>query len=190
MLQVYNVRRVYGVRHKLTLSISTILASLYISTGLNEIKQNNETTAKFYFRKAIELHVNDLKTIVNDEDDESSEDSDSDMASVGSTSVNGIAQVVTNGVNPAVGKNVELKAVRDHLRLLKLAFQRSGSFAKPKEVENLTAKVWAEFGSELKMKKEEVLSAHWTATGYGSGKAESNEDDFRKPKSWSITAKN
>lgn len=171
--------------------MSTILASLYISTGLSEIKQNNETTAKFYFRKAIELHVNDLKTIVNDEDEDSSDEDDlgSEIGSVGSTSVNGVAQAVTAGAGSA-DKNVELKAVRDHLRLLKLAFQRSGGFAKPKEVENLTAKAWSEFGSELKMKKEEVLSSHWTTTGYGNGKAESNEDDFREPKSWSITAKN
>lgn len=169
--------------------MTNLLASLWIHTGLNEIKQNNESMAKFYFRKVIDLHMTDLKTLVGDEDtgDSDDDDVDSEIASIGSPSVKGVGQKMMPPASvSAIDRNAEVKSARDHVRLLKLAVQRAGGFAKVNEANALTVKVWAEFGVDLKMPEAEVLSTKWTLNGFGSGKAESNEDDWSLPKSWCV----
>jgi hypothetical protein len=49
--------------------------------------------------------------------------------------------------------------------------------------QSLTVKIWKEFGLEIKLKKEQVLSGKWRVTGYGNGKAEGRieEDGFVAP---------
>lgn len=94
------------------------------------MKQNNESTAKFYFRKAVDLHVNELRALVDDEGagDSDDDDLDSEIGSVSSPSITGVAQkIVPTGGLPDADRNAELKAIRDHLRLLKLALQRAGA---------------------------------------------------------------
>ena len=89
------------------------------------------------------------------------------------------------------GLPVLAEAARRHLRLLKLAVQRFGGWGRPtagRQVHILTAKVWKELGSELKVKEEDALSTKWKVDGFGGGKAEAglDEDGFKAPTSWTI----
>ena len=186
----YNVRRVYGTRHANTLSFSSLLSSLYIATGLHHIKNNDEAMAKVYFRKALSLHEAALKALVDDDGDDASddEDLDSEIGSVGTGAGQNI--VAQNGTADATYEQAaEIASLRTHIRLLKLAFQRLGGWAKPaSDYERLTATAWKEFGAELGMEEDQVLSAKWSIKGFGGGKAESNDDDFKAPKIWTIAA--
>ena len=83
------------------------------------------------------------------------------------------------------------EAARRHLRLLKLAVQRFGGWGRPtagRQVHALTARVWKEFGPELKLKEDEALSSKWKVDGFGGGRAEAGleEDGFKIPTSWAI----
>jgi hypothetical protein len=74
--------------------------------------------------------------------------------------------------------------VRTHIRLLKLAYQRLGSWPKQYAVyEKLNADLFRSFGEELRG-FEGVEK--WTAKGFGGGKAESNEGAFQTSRSWEI----
>ena len=182
------MRRTYGIKSTRTTQFLGLLASLFISSGLDQMKRNNEMMAMKHFRAAIEIHVNALKALVHTEDiqDFHDDDLDSQVGSVASLGKNSLP----NGGSPitASSDHEAEPAIREHLRLLKLAFQRSGSFTRPShgDVDALTAKTWAEFHASLKMNKEDVLSSKWSAHGYGDGKAASNQDEFRVPATWTI----
>lgn len=76
------------------------------------------------------------------------------------------------------------RLVKEHLHLLKLAYQRLGQWPKQYAVyEKLNADLFKVFPSELKG-SEGVEK--WQAKGFGSGKAESNDGVFRGNSSWEI----
>jgi len=250
---VYNLRRVQGPRHKQTLEMYALLASLYTSAGQYyhtramamaadkngssaEARQRASLIARTYFRKAITTNEEVLKLLIDRNADDSDEDGDDQYSLVGSsnrgsvvgsrssshhidrflTGANG-----TNGINGINGENKETGAAfndvqmfmagkdgsgrapaeapeavliataRRHLRLLKLAVQRLGGWGRPTaghQTLTLTNKVWKQFGTELKMKEEEVISSKWKVDGFGGGKAEGGleEDGFKVPQSWEI----
>ena len=184
------MQRVYGSCHANTLSFSTLLSSLYVATGLHHIKIADEATAKVYISKALTLHETALKALLNDGDDDISDDEDLD-SEIGSAATGAGENIVSHNsiLDTTYEHAAEIASLRTHIRLLKLAFQRLGGWVKPaSEYERLTAKAWAEFGTELGMEEGQVLCAKWTAKGFGGGKAETNDDDFRAPKTWTIIA--
>lgn len=87
-------------------------------------------------------------------------------------------------------REVLVEVARKHLRLAKLAVQRYGGWdvLTGRQFEGLTSRIWREYGAELKLKEEQVLSARWKVTGYGNGKAEGGieEDGFVAPDHWVI----
>ncbi|RYO75927.1 hypothetical protein DL766_004901 [Monosporascus sp. MC13-8B] len=244
---VYNLRRVQGPRHKQTLEMYALLASLYTSAGqyyhtramamatdknssTAETSQRASLIARTYFRKAITTNEEVLKLLIDRNADDSDEDGDDQYSVVGSsnrgsvigsrsssrhidhfvTGTNGTngenktASVALNDVQTFMtGKDgsgtapaqapeaVLVAAARRHLRLLKLAVQRLGGWGRPTaghQTLALTTKVWKQFGPELKMKEEEVISSKWKVDGFGGGKAEGGleEDGFKVPESWEI----
>lgn len=203
---VYNVRRVHGVRHYQAISFNALLASMYTSLALkyNEEAGNEHTKNKthardmsrVYFKKAIQVHEEVLKQIVNtDEIDDSDCDDDesdyTDMASArgGLAGPNGHAAV--NGGLVWASREQEIQAVKSHIRRLQLAIQRYGGFVKPPSTyEKLTGRVWETYHKDpaFKMGQDQVLANKWKVEGYGSGKAEGevSEDEFRVPAVWWI----
>ena len=178
----------YGVRHEQARKLTILLGSIYISNGLHYIK-TDASMAKNFFRKAIVLHQDALKTLVDIDSAENSDDEDigSDMGSVHT--------VATNGKDSNFGSPVDrasrIAAIKAHVLLLKLAYQRYGGWPRQAaEYERLTSKVWAEFGSQLGLKEDQVVTSKWSATGYGGGKAENNTDDWKIPVEWSILKSN
>jgi hypothetical protein len=141
------------------------------------------------------LHEDALKTLVDVDGAENSDDEDleSDIGSVNTattTGKDGILYSVPASV-AAVERAAEITAIKIHIRLLKLAYQRHGGWPKQAaDYERLTSKVWSEFKSELSVKEEQVVSSKWTANGFGGGKAESNADDWKIPEEWSILEAN
>jgi hypothetical protein len=89
-----------------------------------------------------------------------------------------------------VPREVLVEVARKHLRLAKLAVQRYGGWDNMtgRRFQSLTTRIWKEFGGELKLKEEQVLSGKWKVTGYGAGKAEGGieEDGFVGPANWAI----
>lgn len=76
--------------------------------------------------------------------------------------------------------------IKWHLRLLKLAYQRYGSWPKDyKHYESLNAQLFRTFATELKG-AEGVEK--WQAKGFGAGKAESNEGAFQGNREWEIVS--
>jgi len=185
---------VYGVRHEQARKLSILLGSMYVSNGLYHIK-NDEAIAKTFFRKAIMLHHDALKTLVDVDGAENSDDEDleSNIGSVNTAATTGKDGIICSLPTSvaAVERAAEIAAIKMHVRLLKLAYQRHGGWPKQAvDYERLTSKVWAEFGSELGFKEEQVVSSKWTPNGFGGGKAESNMDDWKIPAEWSIFEEN
>ncbi len=229
---VYNLRRTYGPRHRQTLNMYELLASIYTSTGhyyyaksnaenANAmLKKRDATLARTYFKKAITANEDLLKLLV-DTDADDSEDEDDDQFSVASGSVRMRSSVY--GLNRRISSRPSVAALRPgkdnsglaesevghrhheeaprevlvhfagkHLRLAKLAVQRYGGWEKPVErrFEALTSRIWKDFGPELKVKDDLVLSTKWKVAGYAIGKAEGpvEEDGFVVPSSWAISS--
>ncbi|KAI1428078.1 hypothetical protein F5Y12DRAFT_711393 [Xylaria sp. FL1777] len=228
---VYNLRRTHGPRHKQTLAMYEILASIYTSTGhyysekstaenANAIlKKRDAALARTYFKKAITANEELLKLLI-DTDADDSEDEDDDQFSVASGSVrvrnsvyglnrripsrpsvpsllpakdtSGLAESeVGHRHHESAPREVLVQVAGKHLRLAKLAVQRYGGWEKlvERRFDSLTSRIWKEFGTELKVKDELVLSTKWQVTGYGLGKAEGpiNEDGFASPSNWAIS---
>lgn len=75
-------------------------------------------------------------------------------------------------------------AIKHHLQLLKLAYQRFGQWSKPYGAyETLDAEIFKQYGTELKG-VEGVEK--WQAKGFGGGKAENGEGAFAPPQQWDI----
>ncbi|KAI0412196.1 hypothetical protein F5X98DRAFT_22019 [Xylaria grammica] len=232
---VYNLRRTHGPRHRQTLAMYEILASIYTSTGhyycakstaenANAVaKKRDAALARTYYRKAITANEDLLKLLV-DADADDSEDEDDDQFSVGSshhgsvrmrTSTYGLNRRIVskpsipsllpghsskNDAESEVGhhrhheaapREVLVEVAGKHLRLAKLAVQRYGGWEKltARRFEGLTSRIWKEFGLELKVKEDLVLSARWKVSGYALGKAEGgvDEDGFVAPANWAIS---
>lgn len=215
----YNVRRVHGARgQQRTLSIMTLLASLYTSTAqhfqghasaeTNGHKQRAIDMARLYFKKAIGVHEDVLKLLVDTDMDDGSDDEESVSSSMHSTvrrsdahhrspppsrrvSGHRLLEQHHHHQTPALTREQQITAVKTHLRLLKIALQRLGAWVKPAhEYEQLTAKAWSEFGSELSaagMKEDQAYSKGWKLEGFGNGKSEGgNEGAFVQPESWGV----
>ncbi|KAI0466964.1 hypothetical protein F4859DRAFT_282468 [Xylaria cf. heliscus] len=226
---VYNLRRTHGPRHRQTLAVYEILASIYTSAGRHytakssaegtnvALKKRDAALAKTYFKKAITANEDLLKLLV-DTDADDSEDDDDDGFSVGSSHVGSIRgrsgayglgrrisskvsipslqQKNESAVESELGqrhheasREVLVDVARKHLRLARLAVQRYGGWERltGRRFESLTTKIWREFGLELKMKEDLVLSAKWKVSGFGNGKAEAEDDAFVAPGNWAIS---
>ncbi|KAI0535477.1 hypothetical protein GGR58DRAFT_440125 [Xylaria digitata] len=231
---VYNLRRTHGPRHRQTLAMYEILASIYTSTGnyycaksnaenANAVaKKRDAALARTYFRKAITANEDLLKLLI-DADADDSEDEDDDQFSVGSShhgsvrmrsSAYGLNRRIPSkpslpllqprnssrtDAESEIGHRHHETAPREvlvgvagkHIRLSKLAVQRYGGWEKltARRFESLTTRIWKEFGLELKMKEDLVLSTKWKVSGYALGKAEGGmeEDGFVAPSNWAIS---
>ncbi|KAI8626992.1 hypothetical protein F5Y19DRAFT_443931 [Xylariaceae sp. FL1651] len=236
---VYNLRRINGPRHKQTLAMYELLASIYTSAGHHFTtkstaenasagdKKRDSALAKSYFKKAVTVNEDLLKLLVETDADDSDDDDD-DFSVVSShhgsvrsrRSAYGLGRRSTSNLTalasqPLGGdkngnglgdldagasvaghrhheapREVLVEVARKHLRLAKLAVQRYGGLDRlmTRRFDILTAKIWREFGAELKLKEEQVLSSKWKVQGFGNGKAEGgyDEDGFVVPGNWAI----
>ncbi|KAI0399199.1 hypothetical protein F4802DRAFT_612556 [Xylaria palmicola] len=233
---VYNLRRTHGPRHKQTLAVYELLASIYTSAGSHytarseaeggnaALKKRDAALARTYFKKAITANEDLLKLLVDTDGDDSEDDDDNEGSVISShigsarartSTYGGLGRrVVVSKVSvpslPAAGSNgnghvieselgqryqeaprvVLVEVARKHLRMARLAVQRYGGWERltGRRFEGLTGRIWREFGAELKVKEDVVLSVRWKVTGYGGGKAEGGleEDGFAAPANWSI----
>ncbi|KAI0148600.1 hypothetical protein GGR57DRAFT_505069 [Xylariaceae sp. FL1272] len=233
---VYNLRRINGPRHKQTLAMYELLASIYTSAGHHFTtkstaegasdgdKKRDATLAKSCFKKAVTVNEDLLKLLVETDADDS-EDDDDDFSVIsshhgsvrsrrsayglGRRSVSNLLAGRSHGakidcgheasdvIAPVAGhrhheapREVLVEVARKHLRLAKLAVQRYGGLDRlmTRRFDVLTTKIWNEFGAELKLKDEQVLSSKWKVQGFGNGKAEGgyDEDGFVVPGNWAI----
>lgn len=216
----YNVRRVHGARgQQRALSIMTLLASLYTSTAqhyqahasaeTNGHKQRAVDMSRLYFKKAVGVHEDVLKLLLDADMDDGSDD-ESVSSSMHSTVRRSDAHLLRS---PPLSRRVsghrvleqhqthhhqtlsltreqQIVAVKTHLHLLKIALQRLGTWAKPaNEYEQLTSKAWTEFGSELSAAgmKDQARSKGWKLEGFGNGKSEGGDEGaFVRPESWGV----
>lgn len=231
---VYNLRRTNGPRHRQTLAMYELLASIYTSAGHHYTeksvaanasagdKRRDATLAKSFFKKAVTVNEDLLKLLVETDADDSDDDDD-DTFSVLSGSHHGSfrgqsgtqrlgrrvssklslsflqatksdlshkdGEAAGNRQNEAP-REVLVEVARKHLRLAKLAVQRYGALDRltTRRFDALTTKIWREYGSELQLKEEQVLSSKWKIAGFGNGKAEGGleEDGFVAPAHWAI----
>lgn len=185
----YNLRRVNGIRHPATLDAYKLLAQLYTSTGLayqNEAGSDKAAggLAADHFKKAIIVHEDVLRWLLSETtggasggDDEEEDTAASILADHG---VDVSRESNVNGIDDA--RRGEL--VKQHLHLLRLGYQRLGSWPKTYAAyERLNAELFRTYGEQLKG-VEGVEK--WNAKGFGSGKAESNEGTFQGTSKWEI----
>ncbi|KAI1307781.1 hypothetical protein F5Y03DRAFT_383680 [Xylaria venustula] len=87
-------------------------------------------------------------------------------------------------------REVLVQVAGKHLKLARLAVQRYGGWDKLAErrFASLTSRIWKDFGSDLKLPEEAVLSPKWKVVGFGLGKAEApiTEDGFVPPSNWAL----
>lgn len=174
----------------------------------------NREMAHMYLKKACAVHEDTLKILVDKAGDDGEISDDESVSSRGSRGVSpsfmrksSYASTSSHGHHhghhhhhhhdgprrrSSITRAQEVRAVETHLRLLKLALQRLGTWARSVgEYERLTAKVWEDFGSELKtdgVKEEQVLAKKWKLEGYGNGRSEGavNEGAFEAPHTWEV----
>lgn len=184
-----------------------MLAQLYTSAGLQYQKTaaNDKSAAGLaveYFKKAVLVHEDILKwlTTGNGQDRTDDGDDDEDTAAryayrfqTRSTVANRSHSILKDhgvsidedddGIDD--DEQVDRPAlVKQHLKFLKLAYQRLGKWPKNYAVyEKLNADVFRTYASDLKG-VEGV--ERWNAKSFGSGKAESNEDEFKGVNDWEI----
>lgn len=169
---VYNYRRVYGPRHTNTLEMSVLLSQLYIGIAQRyQADKNTQELAHRYYRKSATLHENILRVFC----DPSLAELDGVID--GGMSMDGSHYELDMGKN---GKDAaalsEGEYVRRHMHLLKLSVERLGAWPKDySEYERLNADLFGEFSTELKG-VEGVEK--WNLKAFGSGKAESTEDQL------------
>ncbi|KAH7137970.1 NACHT domain-containing protein [Dendryphion nanum] len=191
----YNMRRAHGPRTPVTIETYELLAQLYTSTALTyQSKATTEKTgplAAEYFRKALRSHEDILQIIVyeNGSGDDSDDELDAAaelLAQHGANSprhsLSGNAASITPP-SPHPPLNSSALALK-HLHLLKLAYQRLGSWPKPySEYERLNAEIFRQFGTEKEWKGAQGVET-WSAKEFGNGKAESSEGAFEGLKEW------
>lgn len=186
----YNMRRTHGVSHPTTRDANMLLAQLYTSIGQYYIQQgtkdsNNVELANQYFAKAMAVHEEMLKLLANGSADGAMGDDD-DFDSTGAIlAEHGITLGNQASVNGAANGSVDQEAMaKMHLRMLKLGYQRLGSWPRPfSEYEHLIGHVLHSFSID---NKDLQAPDKWQAKGYGNGKAESNEGTFEKVDSWQL----
>ncbi|KAI4660911.1 uncharacterized protein J4E79_005479 [Alternaria viburni] len=191
----YNMRRAHGPRAPVTIETYELLAQLYTSTGHAYQAQaaKGEKTASLaadYFKKAISVHEDILRVLVNDQTSASNDSDDEDDTTAELLAREGVnVQNSPNSPRPAaVDSNTLDKSATalKHLHLLKLAYQRYGGWPKSySEYEHLNAQLFRLFGAEAKWKGVEGTEK-WDAKTFGAGKAESQEGGFRGIADWSL----
>lgn len=183
----YNLRRTHGATHQITRDMNGLLAQLYTSCGNYYLQhgtkdKNNIDLANQYFAKALAVHEEMLRLLVNGNADGAMDDDD-DWDSTGAIlAEHGISlKLQTNG--QADGIVDEGAVAKTHLRLLKLAYQRLGYWPRShEEYERLVGQVQNTFATT----KDIQTPDKWQVKGYGGGKAESNEGTFEKVESWQL----
>lgn len=186
----YNLRRVHGARHPATLEAYGLLAQLYTSVGQEHQKSAEKdksaaSIAADYFKKAIFVHEDVLRWLIAGTNDEAAnEDEDDEDTAAMILKEHGVMIDEDNDGRADEDDVDKGKLAKQHLRLLKLAFQRLGTWPKQYSAyESLNAAVFRVFGSQLGgMEGVEK----WQAKGFGAGKAESNEDAFTGVRDWEI----
>ncbi|AEO60474.1 hypothetical protein MYCTH_2120499 [Thermothelomyces thermophilus ATCC 42464] len=191
---VYNCRRVLGLRDPITLDMSVLLSQLYTEIGQRYQNQphargdeNGAAMANRYYRKAAAIHENILRVY-----SDPAYASMDDVALV--THTNGYGGAVSpsgdGDVSPTLQFDLDRllahgqhlhraqpdagQVVRQHLRLLKLAIQRLGSWPKDyAEYERLSTDVFREYGADLRG-VEGV--ERWDLRAHGRGRAEADDD--------------
>jgi tetratricopeptide (TPR) repeat protein len=192
----YNMRRVHGSRHPAALETYDLLAQLYTSVGQQYQKsaatdKSAASISQQYFRKALNVYEDQLKMMVyegtpEDDDDDELDSTAALLSQYGGSETgsmnNGIGGAAQSGLHGDFGGKGEESIdkgtfVRNHMHLLKLAYQRLGGWPSrsSREVEKLNAAAYGRFGENLKG-VEGVEK--WSAKGFGSGKAESNDGTF------------
>ena len=165
---VYNCRRVHGVRHRSTHDMSILLSQLYTGVAQKyETRKDGVELAKRYYKKCAAVHENILRAL-----------SDPSLADF-ETALDSSMSMDGNSLDLDFGDNNTIlpgEHVLQHFMLLKLALERLGSWPKDfVEYERLNADLFREFPGELKG-FEGVEK--WNLKAFGSGKAESNEDQL------------
>jgi hypothetical protein len=178
---VYNYRQVYGARHSNTLEMSALLSQLYTSIAQHyQSNKNGHELAQRYYKKSAALHENILRAFTE------SAVGHLEGSSLGS-SVNGSVNGDSSMFDLQYSETSESKAehIRTHFKLLKLAVERLGGWPKDyTEYERLNADLFREFQEELKS-VEGVEK--WNLKAFGSGKAESREDELDlEIKNWQL----
>lgn len=190
---VYNMRRVYGARHPVTLETCDLLAQLYTSTGQQCQSQaaHDKSAALLageYFKKAIFVYEDVLRWLVAGRDGDGSADADDEDEDTAAAILmeHGVT-IDEDGDGVQDEDQVDRAALaKQHLRLLKFAFQRLGAWPKQYNAyEKLNADVFATFGAQLQG-VEGVEK--WSPNGFGKGKAESTEGAFGGVKDWQIAS--
>ncbi|KAF1911127.1 hypothetical protein BDU57DRAFT_462289 [Ampelomyces quisqualis] len=191
----YNMRRAHGARASVTIETYELLAELYTSTGLSYQKDAKTAgLAAEYFKKAIGVHEDLLRSFVNEHSDSGDDDDELDTAA---------ALLAREGVHvkkslpnsPPTSALDEKKINKSdlalkHLHLLKFAFQRLGAWPKQyAEYERLNAQLFRTFGGEDKWKGMQGTEK-WDAKGFGAGKAESQEGVFEGLEDWGFGEEN
>ncbi|KAI0871775.1 hypothetical protein GGS24DRAFT_509450 [Hypoxylon argillaceum] len=112
---VYNLRRTNGPRHRQTLAMYELLASIYTSAGHHFTERSNTSAAsagdkkrdaalaKSFFKKAVTVNEDLLKLLVEVDADDSDDDDD-DTFSVASGSHHGSLRVQNGAYRPAGGR--------------------------------------------------------------------------------------
>lgn len=182
------MRRAHGPRALATIETYELLAQLYTSTGQSyQAKAATDKTgplAQEYFKKALGVHEDILRLVVDDHDD-SDDELDTAAYLLAREGVSIKSQDGKQEIEALDEESIDKSAIAlRHLKLLKLAYQRVGGWPKPyEEYERLNARIFREFGSDAQWKGVQGTEL-WNAKQFGEGKAESKEGRFEGVKDW------
>ncbi|KAF2727980.1 hypothetical protein EJ04DRAFT_450238 [Polyplosphaeria fusca] len=186
----YNMRRAHGSRAPVTVETYELLAQLYTSTALSyQSKPASEKTGPLaieYLKKALTVHEDILKLMTYEEGEGDDDDEEDTAAAL--LAEHGIS--VSGSVNGHFAPELEQQSLNRsavalrHLHLLKLAYQRLGSWPRQyAEYERLNADMFRVFGEEKGWIGAQGVEK-WSAKGFGGGKAESGEGGFERERVW------
>jgi len=184
----YNLRRVNGIRHPATLETYDLLAQLYNRTGKAYQREAGSdkaaaSLAAENFKKAVFVHEDVLRWILNEVTGGISGDDDDTAAAI-------LAEHGIHHDGDVAGAATDSAALgslaKKHLLLLKYSHQRLGAWPKSySNYERLNADLFSHFGEQLKG-VEGVEK--WQSKGFGAGKAESEDGVFAGASQWNIVA--
>lgn len=185
----YNLRRVNGIKHHATLDTYELLAQLYTRTGQYyqaeaASDKSSANHAAEYFKKAIIVHEDVLRLLLQDTTGGEVGGDDDDDTAAAILAEHGIKTDKVDDAESSLTDAKRTELVKRHLHLLKLSYQRLGSWPKSyNNYEKLNADLFRAFSDQLKG-VEGVEK--WQAKSFGSGKAESNDGVFVGNTHWEI----
>lgn len=186
----YNMRRAHGPRAPVTIETYELLAELYTSTALTYQKDPKTAgLATEYFKKAISVHEDILRLVVNEQSDghdDSDDELDTTAALLAKEGVK-VKRLDSHSAPALDADEIDKSALaRKHFHLLKLAYQRLGGWPKSyTDYERLNAQVFRVFGAEEAWRNVQGTEK-WDAKGYGNGQAESQDGVFNGLEDWSF----